>query len=222
MENYILWGATTGEGTLALLVTRVNLQRVGKGTPFFVHALLEELGIGAEPKSWSIESHFLTDYLTSDPDSTAWEDSWSETWDFHIAVDVSHFQVPDPNDLRRTASYDDTAGDEELTFPVPVVLFAEFDTAEHQQSAEHDLQQLLSGAAGAGPDATSVALRTAIEAIPADRRAALSVSSRGPLLQVSLGPSAEDFVESSKALLDAIRAWIKERGGAATWNERHT
>jgi hypothetical protein len=220
MENYILWGATNEDDSLALLVTRVNLQRIGKGTPEFVRALLAELSIDAEPKEWSIASHFLTDYLTDDPDSDSWEDSWSETWDFRIPVKVSGAELPESNDLRRTASYDETAEDDELSFPVPLVLFAEFESREKLETAQSDLQKLLAGSAASV--AGSSALRAAIDAAPQSQRAGMSAITRGVLLQISLGTVGEDFAESNQPLIDALKAWTAARGGATTWDERHT
>ena len=219
MENYILWGATAADNALALLVTRVNLQRIGKGTREFVHALLEELGIDAMPKEWRIAAHFITDYLTNDPDSNEWEDSWSETWDFRIPVDVSRLRLPASNDLRRTAWYDETVEDNELSFPILLVLFAEFQSDEQPDAARRELHELFSDSSGSAGDA---ALRAAIDAIPEQQRSGLSANTRGSLLQVSLGLVGEDFIESSRPLMDAVRAWIEAHGGVTTWDERHT
>lgn len=220
MENYIIWGAAIIDDHLALLVTCVNLQRINKGTPQFVHALLQELDIDAEPKEWSITSHFITNYLTDDPESDAWEDSWSETWDFRIPVDVAGVKLPASDDLRRTAWYDETARDEEMTFPMPIVMFAEFETAEQPEAAASELQELLAVSGKAAAD--SAPLIAAIKALPAEQRAGLSATTRGPLLQISLGMVGEDFPEKSKPLMDALKAWINAREGVTTWDERHT
>ncbi|HEX6096507.1 MAG TPA: hypothetical protein VF432_09305 [Thermoanaerobaculia bacterium] len=221
MENYIIWGAAVLDDRLALLVTRVNLQRIARGTPAFVRALLEELGIQAEAAEWSIDAYFITNYLTDDPESEEWEDSWSETWDFRIPVDLAGVELPAPDDLRRTAWYDETAGDEELTFPVPLVMFAEFVAPGKLEAAASELEQLFAGAGRGGP-ADSAALRAAIDALPEEQRAGLRANVRGPLLQMSLGTVQEDFPEQSKQLRTALKAWIEARDGRTTWDERHT
>src|SRR5215467_11881837 len=88
METYLLWSPAylEAERTLSFFATEVNIQRIARGTREMIEQMLKDLGIAdAAFESWTVR-RFLTNYLTNDPDSEDWRDSWAETWELRLSL----------------------------------------------------------------------------------------------------------------------------------------
>ena len=86
MENYILWSPSFDKKTheTSFFVAPINVQRVAKGTSGMVAEMLADLGVKDAPiKRWSVR-HFLTNYMTDEPDAEDWEEVWGDTWEVKV------------------------------------------------------------------------------------------------------------------------------------------
>lgn len=139
METYLLWSPSLDEKatTLSFFATAVNIQRIANGTREIIEAMLKDLGIqNAAFQTWTTTNRFITNYLTDDPDSDDWRDSWAETWDIVVQFDAPASVNKDQYYPRRTFEIDRSWNGDTSMFPVECVVIANFAGPENIDRAQ--------------------------------------------------------------------------------------
>ncbi len=141
METYLLWSPALDEKatTLSFFATAVNIQRIAKGTPEMIEAMLKDLGVHDGVQTFST-SRFITNYLTDDPDSDDWQDSWAETWEIVVQFAAPVSLDKDQYYPRRTFEIDRSWDGDTSMFPVECVVIADFARAEDLNKAQKEFE----------------------------------------------------------------------------------
>ncbi|MGD9932240.1 MAG: hypothetical protein AB7T37_00840 [Dehalococcoidia bacterium] len=111
---------------MSFFASRVQVQKIQKGTEDFIRGALDDLGIeDVRVKSWRLE-HFLTDYRSEEPDSDDWRAVWLDTWEIAVEMTGKPAAVH-PEAVVGTRSYDDSwSGDFDTELPATLVVFLDF------------------------------------------------------------------------------------------------
>ncbi len=179
MENYILWSPSFDKKTheTSFFVAPINVQRVAKGTSGMVAEMLADLGVKDAPiKRWSIR-HFLTNYMTDEPDAEDWEEVWGDTWEVKVKGLTRTPNFNDGTKLTRSYARDKTWDGDEDSLPSELVIVADFlDEAATTRAADviEAVEKIVSKSTGSAELAGEIdvpgALLKSIEKAAADRK----------------------------------------------------
>ena len=191
METYLLWSPSLDEKAtkLSFFATAVNIQRIAKGTPEMIGAMLNDLGVHDGVQTFSTTNRFITNYLTDDPDSEDWQDSWAETWEIVVQFAAPVSLVKDQYYPRRTFEIDRSWDGNTSMFPVECVVIADFARAKDLNQAQKEFK----------------GTRTR----PGQMQQLL----------ISLGTVEEEFFENGATAASQISERCQELGGTTTHEE---
>lgn len=115
MENFYLWdaGYAAHPGELTFFATRVQVQRIHRGTRAMVDRMLADLGVARpDVEDWSLD-HVASSYLSDNLDSADWREVWLDTWRVRVRTPKPAEHGGRGTDLVSTYAFDETwDGDE--------------------------------------------------------------------------------------------------------------
>ena len=199
MENFTLWHTASDDSEVRFYATAVNEQFIHEGTDSLISAFLSDLGAAdAEVSGWTL-SPFVTDYLSDDRDSDAWEDVWFFTWDVRVQVSAAVELQTSGTGMAESTAYDETWTGQQVE-PVACVVIADFDAQAREQldgsPADH--------------------IRAQVEAL--DPKPSVEECGVPGQVHVSI-PCDRSFLEAGAEAAVVIRDLCEESGATTHWRD---